>query len=425
MHTQRDQEAPHEESWTESSPLLRPMKQATSAALCTCGEIVILAVGWGILDYWNRTLSSDLFNIGDVREIKVDNRAPDVQVELVAPFHKFCYPLTLAFVQFTFMSLFFLGTYCVLSRQSPAQALFGQQIFSDKRWPMLVGSHVASTFWLQSLMMPHSVMSLGLFAASRAVEIPAAAALRQPVLSNRFGRKTLQTTSLAFGAAFMMYFAYAQLAGCVCIFSGNGIALSGLAFWCVYALILTMPAVNAVYQEAMMTQPGQDMVAGMHPMLLLTLMNIFACISFAPILLLSHKLGWENVTAGFRMIFSKQEVFLTVIWLCVQMSLTSIVCSMLIHIADSFWAIALRALRVVFWGIALLGSYYFSQNAMSIAIVCPKSSFWSFVICCGAALAASAIYTDRKAADNFPTTEKESKIESQAVNGAALPEKGP
>merc|ERR1719440_1690045 len=97
-------------------------------------------------------------------------------------------------------------------------------------------------------------MSLGLFASSRAVEIPVAAALRAPVMGMRFGKKTLQTTGMAFAAACTLYYAYAELAGCVCIMSGNGVALTGAAFWVIYAMILGMPAANAVCQEALLTQ---------------------------------------------------------------------------------------------------------------------------------------------------------------------------
>merc|ERR1719428_284164 len=136
-------------------------------------------------------------------------------------------------------------------------------------------------------------MSLGFFAATRAVEIPAAAALRPAVLGHRFGKKTLQTTVFGFVSSCLLYFSYAQLAGCVCILSGNGVALTGLAFWIVYAMILAMPAANAVCQEAIMVQHG------MHPLLVMALQNIFASLLFAPVLLLSHCAGLEDVVGGF------------------------------------------------------------------------------------------------------------------------------
>merc|ERR1719364_582422 len=72
---------------------------------------------------------------------------------------------------------------------------------SDRRWPMLVVSHIFSVFWLQALMMPTQALSLGLFAATRATEIPATAALRGPLVGVQLGRKTAQTAILACVAA--------------------------------------------------------------------------------------------------------------------------------------------------------------------------------------------------------------------------------
>merc|ERR1719262_1057400 len=148
---------------------------------------------------------------------------------------------------------------------------------SDKRWPAMVVSHVFSTFWLQSLMMPAQMLSLSLYAASRAAEIPAAAVLRTQVIGGRDGKKRMMTIGLATGAACCMFLSYAKLAGCVCIWSGAGVALSGVAFWLISMLLLAMPAANAVCQEAIMLQPG------MHPLLLLAMQNIFACVIFLPV----------------------------------------------------------------------------------------------------------------------------------------------
>jgi len=378
--------------FAEESPLLRPMSQPTAGALCTCGVVTVLAISWCILDFWNHKLSTDLFNIGDVRMMDV-TQTHDI-APVVAPFKQFSFPLTLAFLQFVFMGVLFLGAHWALT-QERATDLRSFKLTSDKRWPSLVVSHVFSTFWLQSLMMPTTIMSLGLFSASRAVEIPVAAALRPPVLGARFGKKTLQTTGLAFAAACTLYFAYAQLAGCVCILSGNGVALSGLVFWIIYGLILAMPAANAVCQEAILVQ------INMHPLLLLALQNIFAALIFGPILVISYIVGWEDVVAAFQMILTTQEVFMMVLWLCAQISLTSVVCIMLIQVADSFWAIALRALRVVFWAMTALMSFYLTGPGVALSIANPRSSFWSFVICSGAGLAAAAIYTDRKAEDDI------------------------
>merc|ERR1712228_468988 len=100
-------------------------------------------------------------------------------------------------------------------------------------------------------------------------------------------------------------------------------------------MILAMPATNAVCQEAILIQPG------MPPLLLLALQNIFASLLFVPVLIVSNIIGWEDIGGGFQMIFAHQEVFMLVMWLCAQISLTSVVAIVLIQIADSFWAIAL------------------------------------------------------------------------------------
>jgi len=388
MFAQRD---PNARSFADESPLTRPMSQQTAGALCTCGVMTVLAVCWCILDFWNHKVSNDLFNIGGVRMVD-STQSPS---KVVAPFKGFSYPLTLAFLQFVFMGILFLGLWSATVQQRLAD-LRGLKLTSDKRWPSLVVSHVFSTFWLQALMMPTVAMSLGAFSASRAVEIPVAAALRSPALGAHLGRKTLQTTALACAAACTLYFAYAELAGCVCIMSGNGVALTGVAFWVVYGLILAMPACNAVCQEAIMLQ------LEIHPLLLLGLQNIFAAVLFCPVLIISHLIGWEDIGAAFQTIGAYQEVFMLVTWLCAQLALTSVVCIMLIQIADSFWAIALRSLRVMFWGLSMIMTFYMSNPSVPLSIASPRSSFWSFVICCGGCLAAAAIYTDRKAEDDIP-----------------------
>lgn len=208
--------------------------------------------------------------------------------------------------------------------------------------------------------------------------------------------KTMQTTALAFIAACTLYYAYAELAGCVCILSGNGIALTGAAFWIIYALILAMPAANAVCQEGLLTAQAE-----LHPLQLLAVQNIFAAILFTPILIFSYLLGWEDVGAAFNMILSNGSVFMLVVWLCAQLTLTSVVCIMSIMAVDSFWTIALRALRVIMWAMAALSHFYMAGPGIALSIASPSTSFWSFVICCGAGLAAAAIYTDRKADDDL------------------------
>merc|ERR1719217_290983 len=117
---------------------------------------------------------------------------------------------------------------------------------------------------------------------------------------------------------------------------------------------------------------------GMNPLLLLALQNIFACLIVGPLLLVFHLIGWEDVGGAFEMILTYSEVFMLVLWLCTQMAVTSVLCITLIHLADSFWTITLRALRVVFWALSMMIRYAMSggNRAMPISIACPHASLW-------------------------------------------------
>merc|ERR1719401_3235183 len=72
---------------------------------------------------------------------------------------------------------------------------------------------------------------------------------------------------------------------------------------------------------------------------------------------------------------------------------------------DSFWAVSLRALRVVYWWLQQLWWFYagaaIAGENISVSLTCPHSSIWSFVMLCGFSLAAAAIYLDRKAEDRL------------------------
>jgi len=395
------------------SPLLRPMTTPSMGSLCTFLVVFALASGWCVLDYWNRQITTDLFNIGDIRMMDMDK---DGVPEVISPFTKFVYPLTLAFLQFVFMGVFFLVLHFAVNQERP-QDLKNLRLTSDKRWPVMLVTHVFSIFWLQSLMMPAQVLSLGLFAASRAVEIPIAAALRWPVLGARYGRKSALTIGLAFVAALVMFFAYAQVAGCLCVWSGHGVALSGIAFWLVYLMLLAMPAVNAVCQEGIMVTPG------MHPLLMLALQNIFACFVFGPILLISHMVGWEDVSGAFEMILTFSEVLMLVVWLCAQMAITSVLSITLIHIIDSFWMMVLRCLRVAFAALSLLIYFYMSGPGLPVSIACPRSSLWSFVLVCGLMMMAASAVSDRVAAPDDRQQEPSEKNAASAPAAIASPSK--
>mmetsp|Transcript_109633 Transcript_109633/g.189665 ORF Transcript_109633/g.189665 Transcript_109633/m.189665 type:complete len:416 (+) Transcript_109633:95-1342(+) len=365
----------------ERQPLMKSLSPSTTASLCTAFVVLGLVMAWCVADLGQRALSSDLFNMA---MMKPTPKGPD--------FHAFAYPLTLAMVEFAFMGILFSIVYAVIvqDRLGTGQTS-AMTLAPDRCWATLVVSHVCGTFWLQSLMMPSQVMSLGLFAVSRAADIPMTNLMRSKVLGLPLGKRQLQTTCLIFAAACTLFYSYAQLSGCVCIWSGNGVALSGLAFWIIYLLILGVPATNAVYTESILSQPG------VHALQLLALQNLFACLLFSPILLLSHVVGWEDVGGGLQMIATQPQVFLLVLWLCAQMTASSVVCTMLIQIANSFWTIALRAVRVVLWALLMTGAYYMQGADELLSISCPHSSLYGFVMLCGVLIGTLAMYMDWKA----------------------------
>merc|ERR1719253_1221194 len=106
-------------------------------------------------------------------------------------------------------------------------------------------------------------------------------------------------------------------------------------------------------------------------------------------------LGWEDVSGAFEMILTYSEVFMLVLWLCAQMAASSLLCITLIHIVDSFWMIALRTLRVIFWALSILSLFYISGPAVPLSIACPLTSFWSFVLMLGVLLGATSTVYDR------------------------------
>merc|ERR1719491_1249368 len=340
--------------------------------------------------------------------------ADDMVTGIEAPFKMFSFPLTLAFMQFAFMGLLFTILFYLVTEQR-ASDVPPHQFTADRRWPALVVSHVFSTFWLQALIMPSQLLSVGLFAASRALEIPMAAVIRSQLMGAKMSRKMALVVGLTFASACILFYSYGELAGCVCIWSGKGVALGGLAFWIIYLLILGVPATNAVCTESLLVQPG------MHALQLLALQNLFACLLFSPILLLSHIVGWEDVGAGFQMMVTQPSVFLLVLWLCTQITASSVVTTMLIQVANSFWTVVLRALRVVFWAFLIAGSYFMQGPDALISISCPRTSLYGFFLLCGVVLGAVAMFIDWKAEED--AVEKSATMPSAVKADAG--EKGP
>jgi len=349
--------------------------------------------GWCLLDSWNRDVSSNLFGVSEAKDAK------DVS-------HPFNFPLTLAFFQFAFMGVLFLSFWWMSSRQPSADfANVRDNVFSAQ-WGGLVGSHVFSTFWLQSLMMPSQLMTPGIFAASRALEVPAAAAMRHKAMGARFGGHPVATSSLMFGAAMLLMCSQTEIAECLCMWSGHGVQLAGVALVLIYLLVLILPAANAVCLESVMVNLDTN------PILMLASMNILACLCFAPVLAFAHAAGWENVSLAFEVTMGSRQLYMLVLWLCVQMALFSAVSLALIGVVDSFWAVALRSFKAVFWWCAQLAHLYFLNPSIVLSISKPHSSFWGFIMLGGCVLVGVAAVIDANA-----PKEANNKFEAKSMQG--------
>merc|ERR1719262_1653515 len=214
-------------------------------------------------------MSSELFGASQVANPKINMATGEVTADVS---HPFTYPLTLAFFQFAFMGVIFLAIWCMLAKHHAADiAGVGQNLFTPQ-WTGLVATHIFSTFWLQSLMMPVQMMSPVVFAASRALQVPAAAGFRSKITDLRFGGHPPLTTAMMFGAAMLLIYSQSMIAECLCIWSGHGVELAGIALFIIYMLVLILPAANAVCMESVMVNLDTN------PLLMLVTMNIIACL---------------------------------------------------------------------------------------------------------------------------------------------------
>merc|ERR1719160_979642 len=134
--------------------------------------------------------------------------------------------------------------------------------------------------------MPKQMMSLGVFAASRALEVPAAACMRWQALGTPYGGHSPSTSVLMFIGASLLYYSYTRIEECLCVWTGYGVQLSGPALYIIYAMLLIVPAANAVCQEATMVH------LQVNPLLLLSIQNLGAGLLFLPVLLFAHFTGW-------------------------------------------------------------------------------------------------------------------------------------
>jgi len=258
-----------------------------------------------------------------------------------------------------------------------------------QRWPAMVGTHMCGSFVVQTLMMPSQMMSLGLFAATRAIEIPVAAGARAKAFGSSYGGHNPYAVATMFGAAWLMFFSYTEIADCLCVWSGFGVALSGLPLYVVYSLLLTLPACNMVLQESAMTQ------LQLHPFLVQGIQNIVAAVLFIPILVGAHCIGQEDMWQAIQMITGHREVYMSVLWLCVQTTIVSAITVGMISMLDSFWAVSAHSLRVVFWWVRQLPQFYLTSGVL-LSVAKPHASLWSFVMILGLCLGCGAVCMDRK-----------------------------
>jgi len=373
----------------EQQPLTQSVSRTSMGGACFVTVVGALVCAWCVLDSWQHSAGADLFGATQVTNTKFDKLTGNISADMS---HPFTYPLTLAFFQFAFMAVIFMVMWWTLS-QKPLQEIAGlrQNIFAPQ-WGGLAATHIFSTFWLQSLMMPLQMMSPPLFAASRALPVLAAAGFRSKIIGARLGGHPIPTTALMFGAATLLIYAQAMIAECLCIWSGHGVALAGISLVIIYGLVLILPAANAVCMESVMVNLDTN------PLLMLTTMNIIACLCCAPILGFAHLAGWEDVGMAFAVTMANRQLYMLVLWLGAQMVLFSAVTLALIAVVDSFWAVALTmSFKAVFWWCGNLMSMYMSCPLTNVSIQHPHASLWGFIMLLGCVLVGFAAKIDASA----------------------------
>lgn len=291
--------------------------------------------------------------------------------------------MLVTFMEFSFMGALFLAMWAYSSDTVNRDLRRLKDSLREAPWPLMVTSHIFGTFWLQSLMMPSQVVSLGFFAATRAAEVPVAAAWRSWALSLPSGGHSVRSIGLMTIASLALFYSYVQMEGCLCIWSGHGVFLTGFALYFIYAIMLAVPAVQATCQEIILVRHN------IHPLLLLSATNFAAALLISPIFLL------EQVRDGLAMLDQYNEVLLLSMWLCVQVAATAVVSLAIIRYLGSFWAVALRGMRVVYWWCCQLVAFYLSSDTL-LSIAHPSISMWSFLMVLGIALAIGAMAMDSR-----------------------------
>eukprot|EP00927_Polykrikos_kofoidii_P038803 TRINITY_DN3322_c0_g1_i1.p1 TRINITY_DN3322_c0_g1~~TRINITY_DN3322_c0_g1_i1.p1 ORF type:complete len:416 (+),score=79.25 TRINITY_DN3322_c0_g1_i1:219-1466(+) len=347
---------------------------AFAGKVCAAGGVLFLVVAWCVLDSWNAVVSKALVHFDVEGGVGTGDGVEEQG-------RRFDSPMLLTFMQFSLMGAVFLALWCALS-ECPSRDLAHARFSGfSAPWPALIASHIFSTFWLQALMMPSQVMSLGAFAASRALEVPIVGALRCRALGVPLAGQRPRTVALMSLANLLIFYSYVRMEGCLCIWSGHGVWLAGPLLYMVYAMVLTIPAMNTVCQEVMMVQ------FDMPPLLLLGLQNLISSLVFLPVLSLGH------VQDAFSLMRTKPEILLLVMWLCVQTAALALVGVALIRTLDSFWAVTLRGMRVVYWWLCQLVVFYVSTSSL-LSVAHPKIAGWSFGMVLGLVVTVAAMAGD-------------------------------
>lgn len=386
------------------------MSKNSVGTLCIFAVASLLTFCWCMMDSWNRDVSNQLFGVSEVKRVQV---SPGITADVDTKQNSFHAPLLLAFLQFVFMGIVFSMLFLFLTPSAYQDVMALGQSGGASRWILLIVTHVFSTFWLQALVMPKQPMSLGLFASSRAFEVPLTSLIRAKAFSVRVDRRDLATPVLMFVACWLLYYSYSQLSQCLCIWSGNGVELTGAALVAVYILVLALPSVNYVTQESVM------MHLDVPPLLLLAVMNIGAVILCTPLLFVAHFAGWEDFGSASRLMIAYPQVYMLIVWLCVQMTAAAGLGTSLIYTVNSFWAVSLRSLRVVFWWCRVLFIFYFTSGADLLSTSLPNESYWSFVMFCGLIFMVAAVFAESRSTESVLEGKDASKKPANSLRPVA------
>jgi hypothetical protein len=370
---------------------LRPSEKTKKIKqrFCACDApnafvLASLCLVWCVVDKWNTDVVVALFQIGDMQVldhgVKV-NRLP-----------KFDFPLTLAFLQVAFSGVVFLFVFCTFIQDADfSWDRMCVAISRDRRWLALTIAHLLSTMWFHMLTVPAQAAHAALFAACRAGDIPLAGVLRAPIVGAPLRFKSFQIIGLLCAASAILYFAATRS------FLGNdnqGLfqlwSASGLAF----IFIVAMPSTRNVLQEGVLQEPQ------LHPVLMLALQNLMGSALCLPLLGIAQYSGWEDVNGAVNVISGYREIYMLIVWLCIQVVVLSAITVAIISFTNSVWATTLHALRVVYWWISQLVVFYVLTRLggyKAEIVSSPHLSPWSLAMLCGFILAAFTIYKDCQA----------------------------